>query len=284
MSVIRSQPNRAELFDFYGRIWRALGRSQVARTNFGARIRCDLGDLIPSRIFHFGFWEPNLSSYLWKTLSAGDVFIDVGANIGYYSLLGAKRVGDTGSIVAIEASPRIFARLQHNLEANAATNVRAVNLAVSGAAGTATIYAGPAQNSGATSTLRGWRNGTPEAQVAALPLDRILTESERSRTALIKIDVEGAEMPILQQLLSSLERYPRCIAIIVECNPANDDLRLVLDRFDAKGFQAYEVLNRYDAAWYLDWREPAEVHRLQGFTTAQADILLCRESAGRCAR
>ena len=283
ISLIRRTGARERLFDLYQRAWKKAGRSQLARTKFGAKIYCDLGDLIPSRIFHFGLWEPDISHCISRYLSDGDVFVDVGANLGYYSLLASKIVGRTGAVVAIEASPRIFARLQGNLAANRAANVRAVNVAVSAGVGSVTIYSGPAQNSGATSVLKKWRNGEAEAVVGALPLNRILTEDECKRVALIKIDVEGAEAPILSQFLSSIECYSPDTAIIVEFNPGDGELtpNSLFSDFIARGFSAYEISNRYDAAWYLNWRRPNRMRRLDICPTGAVDILFLREGATR---
>lgn len=66
-----------------------------------------------------------------ERLKPGDVFVDVGANIGYFSLLASKLVGPGGRVVAIEASPEVFDLLRRNLELNKAHNVRAVNVAIS---------------------------------------------------------------------------------------------------------------------------------------------------------
>jgi FkbM family methyltransferase len=82
-------------------------------------------------ILHFGTWEPNITHVISGILQEGDVFVDVGANIGYHSLLGSKLVGSTGSVVAIEPVPDTFAMLLDNLRLNSCSNVRAVNVAVS---------------------------------------------------------------------------------------------------------------------------------------------------------
>jgi FkbM family methyltransferase len=280
ISLIRTMSGRERLFDLYRRAWIKAGRNQLARTKFGAEISCDLRDLIPSMIFHFGHWEPDISHCVSCCLSEGDVFVDVGANLGYYSLLASKIVGKTGAVVAIEASPRIFGRLQRNLEANRSANVRAVNVAVSAEAGRVTVYSGPAQNSGATSILKKWRNGEAEAIVTALPLNQILTESERGRIALIKIDVEGAEGPILSQMLSSLECYSPKTAIITECSGEEETtFNSIFAEFIAKGFRAYRLRNQYDAAWYLNWRRPTGMQRLDACPRGMADILFIREAA-----
>ncbi|NQW50844.1 MAG: FkbM family methyltransferase [Rhodospirillales bacterium] len=129
-------------------------------------------------ILHFGVWEPDVSRAIEQNLAPGDVFVDIGANIGYDTLL---------------ASPRTFALLQRNLEANASSSsVRPANAAVSDRPGTLDLYEVNPGNIGAATTLAS-RGGTLMASVEALPLEQILTPDELSRLRLIKMDVEGAD-------------------------------------------------------------------------------------------
>ena len=125
----------------------------VASTVFGSRTAGDMRDIIQQYIYYFGLWEPNLTRYLRERLKPGDTFVDVGANIGYFSLRVSHCVGPSGSVVSIEASPRIFAALQANLKRNQTQNVRAINIAVSNEAGTLKLYGGGIFNSGATATF-----------------------------------------------------------------------------------------------------------------------------------
>jgi protein-L-isoaspartate O-methyltransferase len=60
-------------------------------------------------IFHFGIWEPEISYLTIELLDEGDVYVDVGANIGYDTLLASSLVGSSGKVVSIEAAPAIFA-------------------------------------------------------------------------------------------------------------------------------------------------------------------------------
>ena len=83
----------------------------------------------------------------------GDVFVDVGANIGYFSLLTAKLVGPTGKVLAIEAAPFIFEKLFENIQKNGLQHIHALNLAVSDTDGVASIYAAPEANVGETKLL-----------------------------------------------------------------------------------------------------------------------------------
>ena len=75
-------------------------------------------DVLSEWIFYTGAWQPALTAWLRRALAPGDVFVDVGANTGYFALLAAALVQDGGSVVAIEASPATHERLRTNLAPN----------------------------------------------------------------------------------------------------------------------------------------------------------------------
>jgi FkbM family methyltransferase len=274
------------LFAAYNRAWLRAGRFQRAKIGFGAAIECDLADRVPSYIFHFGHWEPNISNWIAQKLQPDDLFVDVGSNIGYYTLLASKLVGSGGRVVAIEASPKIFSRLTQAIAENACDNVRAVNIAVSDCPGRVTIYSGPPDNSGATSTRRDWRDGEVETEVSALPLDKILTPEERSRVRMIKIDVEGAEAPILRQIADTLELYSPNLEVLVECSPDNDqeEWQDLLERFARAGFSSFAIENEYTPEWYLRWRQPSPPRALSALPSGQTDVLFTRSAAVAASR
>ena len=78
----------------------------ACRTRYGSRVSGDTQDLIQRHLYFFGNWEPHISAWIAATLRPGDGFVDVGANIGYYSLLASRAVGNRGYVVAVEAAPR----------------------------------------------------------------------------------------------------------------------------------------------------------------------------------
>ena len=195
-------------------------------TYFGAEILCDPNDLFQRSILNFGVWEPDISYWIGRILRPGDVCIDVGANIGYDTLLASSVVGAAGKVVSIEAAPRIFSLLEHNVRLNQASNVRLVNAAVSDRRQTVTLYSGGVRNIGATTTLAS--RGLPaETTVEAWALAQILTADEIAAAKLIKIDIEGGELPVLKGLLAEVSRFPRELVVIVEAswqdNPADWD-------------------------------------------------------------
>ena len=251
---------------------------QVVRTTEGAEILCSSRDLSQSAIMYFGMWDPHITRYLRERLQPGDVLIDVGANIGYYTLVGSRLVGPTGKVVAVEASPRTFRALGENIRRNAAQNVRAINAAASRHRGTVQVFAGTPDNIGGTSIMP--RHGAAEATVDAFPLADLLTREELGAASVIKIDVEGAEADVLRGILDSAHLLGKNTEIIVEVTPdwlsgADNSAETLLDEFRALGFNTYE-LRTMSRAEYLT--EPARTvrRRIDTPITEQTDVLLSR--------
>ena len=77
----------------------------------GDRVACHLPDLIQMYLYVFGVWEPDLAAYIRSRLNEGDVCVDVGANIGFDTLIASRKVGPSGGVVAIEASPLVAVQM-----------------------------------------------------------------------------------------------------------------------------------------------------------------------------
>jgi FkbM family methyltransferase len=259
--------------------WRHLELN--AHAEFGAEFTCRVNDLIQSYIFHFGVWEPNLTDFISRRLRPGDTFIDVGANVGYFSLLGSKLVGPSGRVVSIEASPRIFDALTRHLAMNRCTNIRAANVAVADGSGIVDVFEGPDYNLGGTTTVIE-RGGKREATVQAEPLEVILSEEERMQARLIKIDIEGGEGPVLDRLAKTVDAFNRHVEIVAELSPAthkSGDAEF-LRRFAASGFNVYRIQNDYSAAGYVS-RQPRRPPSRIPFPLppTQLDVVLSRHDA-----
>ena len=182
------------------RIWAWLkGTVEVeAETYFGCKFRCRMPDMIQTYLYLFGIWEPDLSHFIDDRLQQGGTFVDVGANIGYHTLLAATRLKENGRVVAVESSPKVFALLEQSISSNGLQDVvRTVNKAASREEGILPIFEGPDQNIGLSTTV-GTRGLPTEGEIPAAPLGKLLLEEETSTTRLVKIDVEGAEGEVLQ--------------------------------------------------------------------------------------
>jgi FkbM family methyltransferase len=282
---MKLMPGRAEL------TWRIAnkiavafrGRQRIVPTYSGGRMLVDVADFIGTRIYHFGVWEPHLSALISTQLKAGDVFCDVGANIGYYTVLAAPIVGDTGKVVAIEPSPATHEMLAKNVRLNNANNVRMVRAAVSDRPGSLTLFQAPQTdyNRGVATTVAS-RGFIAEGDVPALPLASILLPDEKRRLRLIKIDVEGAEGPIMRNLLETIHQYQESMEIICEMSTSETtadapDVDALIKSFAAAGFRAFAIPNAYEMSAYLSFKRPQGPKLIVASETGQQDILFSRQ-------
>ena len=271
---------RIFVFEIYNKFLGKIGgkgKVRIGTTRFGAKMTCDVGDIIQRYIFYFGVWEPAISKLTAKLLLAGDVYIDVGANIGYDSLLASYSVGRAGGVVSIEASPKIFALLNSNIQINNVHNIRVVNAAASNCFGEIVLYSGNSGNIGQTTTIES-RGFAEECKVKAIPLIEIALESELLRTKLIKIDIEGGELSVLDNIITFIDRFPSDLNIIVEASMNEDERgwREIYARYKAAGFDIYEIENRYDLSWYLQDNKKYSLKRVSELPNNQVDLLLTR--------
>ena len=154
-------------------------------------------------------------------LDPGDVFVDVGANIGYLTAVAGDRVGPSGRVVAFEPVPAYAARVQRLAEDNPRYRVDVVTKAVGDREGTASIDVSAIGNIGWNTMVPDLMPQSHRAQtfdVEMVRLDRALAELEVDKVTLIKIDVEGLEMSVLESIEGLWERGERP-AIICELNP-----------------------------------------------------------------
>jgi FkbM family methyltransferase len=186
----------------------------VTTTVFGSVVSGNTEDLIQRYIYYFGIWEPNLTHFLRENLKEGDIFVDVGANIGYFTLQASRLVGELGKVIAIEASPKIYAKLIDNMKRDHATNVEAYNLAVSDSEGTTKVFLAANSNIGQTTILP--KDGCCyECEINSKPLTAIIPPDQMAKVRLIKIDVEGAEWLVVSGMRPLLSAARDDLEIIV---------------------------------------------------------------------
>ena len=159
-------------------------------------------DVISRALAEHGVWEPFETSVFLGLLRPGDTVADVGANLGYYTVLAAQAVGPGGTVHAIEPDPANLALLRENVALNRLGNVQVHPVAASDHAGEAQLHL-DAVNRGDHRLYAS--NGEVRAAVTVLTtaLDGLLPEAVRLR--LIKIDAQGSELAIfrgMQRLLA----------------------------------------------------------------------------------
>jgi FkbM family methyltransferase len=227
----------------------------VARTWFGSRLAGDTREVLQQHVYYFGEWEPDLTAWVAETLRDGDICVDVGANIGYFSLLASRLVGRAGAVVAIEPSPSAHRRLQENLRRNRARNVRTVQAAAAETSGTLSLFAGHETHSGIATVVEDKGMGV-ESEVAALPLSAILTSEEMARVRLIKIDAEGAEWAVVAGIGSLWDASRDDLAVVVEVHPepmaaSGRSVADLVEVLEERGFDVQRLEIDYSVDAYL---------------------------------
>jgi FkbM family methyltransferase len=239
-----------------------LGMEAVVSVAGGSRMLVRTDDAIGRVLAISGVWEPNVTAAFRRRLALDDVCVDVGAHVGYFTLLASKLVGDTGHVYAFEPSPSNYEGLRRNLERNAVTNVTAFPLAAGGRAGQAVLHEGPGTNSG-RATLRPVRPDLsaieePGVAVDVQPVASCIPEEDLRRIRVIKVDVEGSELEALQGLVPIFELGER-LALFIEFNPGwtddTDAVRRLDDLRHAYGF----TLQRLSAGYLLETLFPPRV-------------------------
>jgi FkbM family methyltransferase len=156
------------------------------------RVELYLGDELQRQIY-FGLYERPLTRHLRKVLRKGSVFYDIGANVGYFTLLASELVGGEGEVHAFEPVPANSELLARNIEQNNIQNVILNEIAVSNESGTLTLFLPDvAINTGWASIVPSDRRHK-ELRVTAIALDDYVGQAGVRSPDVIKIDIEGAE-------------------------------------------------------------------------------------------
>jgi FkbM family methyltransferase len=261
-------------------------RRRVVETRSGARFAVDTQDLIQRYLYLFGVWEPHMTSWLQRRLKPGDGFVDVGANVGVFSVLASQLVGDEGQVVAIEASPVFHRRLVQQARLNGCRTIRAVNAAVSDGHKTLTFVLASSRNMGANSIVP--YDGPAEStfEIEASPLPELLDPAEIANARVIKIDVEGAEGSVVRGLAPMLGKLRPDAEITVEVTPERmaqlgDSAEELLRTMADAGFHAYRLANDYAPESYPPALsgEPVVPVRWRGPVTVETDLIFSRVDA-----
>jgi FkbM family methyltransferase len=258
--------------------------SAVVRTRFGFRMIIETPDMLSCILYMTGQWEPYLTAYVRHLLRPGDIFVDVGANIGYHSLLAAQAVGPRGRVYAIEASPSIYARLLENIRLNRLRNIEPLQAAAADTPGEATIWLAAPQARGHSTTVPSHATDEGmhrEAIVRADTIAGLVGADVLRRARLVKVDVEGAERAVLAPLLASGAALGRDTEWLVELTPGYSsggqrDADWIFDTFAALGYEAYILPNAYEHSCYLARPHAPHLQPVRQMAGHQADVLFKR--------
>ena len=186
----------------------------------GATVVLNPTDPVVSGALHFGVYEKAETRFFQSACRDGMTFLDVGANLGYYTALATRAVGPNGRVLAVEPDPDSFGYLEQTIAANAVGNVQAFPVAASDAPATLPLYIST-DNRG-DNRLYASGEDRPQVEVTARPLDALLRENKIDTVDLIKIDVQGYEPKVIAGLRETITASPN-LTLLTEFWPQGID-------------------------------------------------------------
>lgn len=249
LSITRSLMGARLRWFAYRRIGRPLSRRlrgrYVVSVREGYRLRIDLDDIVGAMLVSSGVWEPSVTAVFRAVLRPGDIAVDVGAHLGYFTVLAGRLVGEHGKVYALEPSPATFVDLLRNVELNGLQNVVPLRVAAGPERGQAPLLVPPDGNSGRASLVEWFDREDAERRVVEVePLHRVLAQRDAGRLALVKIDVEGYEEDVLRGLEPVLETGSRPIVVLEVHGPFVERICAYLEglctRFDLVPYELLE--------------------------------------------
>lgn len=197
-------------------------------------------------------WDPATTMVFKRVVKAGDTVLDLGANLGYYTLLAARLVGATGRVVAVEPEPRNYRYLVENIRLNDYAQVEPHQMAVSDVSGSTILYLDEHDSGG--HSLResaGSAAGVASTAVRCVALDEFLPVG--TRVDVVKMDVEGYEPRVLTGMERLLKENDRMV-LFIEFFP-----RLIRDAGSSPEDFIREMTGRLGLGLVAvddDWRAP----------------------------
>ncbi len=185
------------------------GVSAFVMNRFWLHVEPDDAAITPWMISD-GFWEAWVTTWLMRQLRPGDVFVDVGANVGYYTML-ARSLG--ARVLSFEPNPRVARLLQRSLDEVEASDVVLVTGALGDRVQSLDLSV-PVGHSGGASIM-GVADAEYTVSTLVRPLDDVLRSlPDYASPTIIKVDAEGAEPEIWQGMQETLLKNPACIVLM----------------------------------------------------------------------
>ena len=215
------------------------------------RVRIYPANEVYRSLFVQGVYDPNLLVAVMSLLKEGSVLVDIGANMGLFSLLSAKQVGVQGRVLAVEPSSRDFERLVENVKLNGLEEiVTTTRCSISDKAGKVQIAIASEERSGLNTIGREFSSKGVEKlrieEVEAQTVDQLVLSESLHRLDVLKLDVEGSEVLALKGAQLTIETFRPAIILgsnettLEACGTHITELATIIRRMHYKAYQIVE--------------------------------------------
>jgi FkbM family methyltransferase len=217
------------------------------------------GDQISQAVFTSGLYEPCTAVALEQLLGPGDTFVDVGANVGLFTLLASRWVGPAGRVVSLEPSTREYRRLVAHVDRNGLANVLPLQMAAGAQPGRAQLHVAEDQYPGLNTLAPAFMHrGVAEARaetVTVTTLDELLPAHGVAGVAAIKIDVEGLEPEVVEGARYTIAAHRPALVIEIAgaaLDPADERRRGMERTLAACGYEFAAIDGRTASVYRVE--------------------------------
>jgi FkbM family methyltransferase len=230
-------------------------RSDVETVSGGVGAGLRIGRQYASADYRLGTNELPVQEALRGLLHPGGVFFDVGSNVGFFALLGAREVGPQGAVHAFEPVPRIAEAIRRNAALNGFDNVHVHEVAVSDAQGTAELLLAQHPGGATLAPADAPDDIVGRTTVPVVALDQLVASGEVPVPDVVKIDVEGVEMEVLEGMAELLRtRRPALLCELDSAQPAALAAKVATwqDRMRTAGYEVQHLAPSYEGSgWHV---------------------------------
>lgn len=210
----------------------------------GQKMLLSVQDWVQYHLFMYGFYELP-ESLFWLNFTKGKkVVLDVGGNVGYFSLLAAKGLNKNGKIYAFEPVSKTYKRFQENIRLNGTHSIVLEKLAISNKEDVLTINVGNAHNWGMSSiNMHEHLSGDKEI-VRCETIDGYIKKHNLSVVDIVKIDIEGSEFAAIDGMKNTLSiQRPVVLIELLDAHLSKQgySCKDIYNLFWSKGYTAYEI-------------------------------------------
>ena len=197
-------PFRRKIYDFiFNKLWTGGDVIEIQGSKMYVGVKNEPDTMMRQTLQTYALsstWEEDTTKLFEKVVKKGDIVVDMGANVGYFTLLSAKLTGENGKVFSFEPNPKNFEYLSKNIKINNYTNVTAEQKAISNSSGKIKLFNCPYdtghhtinQQEGIEAYRLGRTGEVSSIDIEAVTLDEYM-KNKSDKVDVIKIDVEGAE-------------------------------------------------------------------------------------------
>lgn len=228
-------------------------RDVTVRNGIVKGLKFNTGESCPE--LALGTYEVPIQNIFAQHLKPGDVFYDIGANVGFFSIVAAKLVGQNGKVYAFEPGTNNANAIRHNAQLNNFSQIEIIEKAVSDTSGQGRLLLAKYSGGHALATADAPPDLAGEVTVDLVSIDDLIAQNKIAPPNFVKIDVEGAELDVLKGMKETIKNHQPTIIYEVD-----DGDRTAYERkygelasfFESFNYQVTKTENSYDTIdWYV---------------------------------